>query len=197
MLMTTILSGVVEYISGVDDGTAYILIQDLMELFLFMFGVYSLLVRYKTALLFFSICTISFGLLIAFIEAVQEIRDFVNGQTVSEMKKLDEPVTKLAYELSGWAKYTRLLNGFTCLTAGVFFYLIRHSIVMLNVGNLSKEHLIMMVEKRIESVDLSDHSDSHSRIDEHDSKRSDRNSNKLRMSHFNAEKELLMHSSKE
>jgi hypothetical protein len=106
-------------------------------------------------LLFFAICALGFGLLIAFTEALLEIRHFIRGQLPNNerMKELDDPVTPTIYYLAGISKYARILNSFCCLTAGSFFYLIRHSIVMLAIGNLTREHLFDVVEKRVDSFD--------------------------------------------
>ena len=44
-----------------------------------MFGAFNLVTRVKTALLIFTICQISFGIIVACLEIVEELRNYVIG----------------------------------------------------------------------------------------------------------------------
>ncbi len=107
-----------------------------MELFLLcallIFGLYALIMRFKTFLLFFIFSSIAFGLLTAMMQAIMEAKNL----ELQEQKQLkgDDPISSDYLLLHGIGN---ILVSITSFIAAVCFYFYRDSLIMFDFSKNS------------------------------------------------------------
>lgn len=90
-----------------------------------LFGAWNLIVRIKTSMLIFTICQISFGIIVACIEIISEVRYYVVAQHELIPLELVPAVDAGIYNGFFFQKYLRIVNAVLCLISGASFYIYR------------------------------------------------------------------------
>lgn len=101
-----------------------------------LFGAWNLIVRIKTSMLIFTICQISFGIIVACIEIISEVRYYVVAQHELIPLELVPAVDAGIYNGFFFQKYLRIVNAVLCLISGASFYIYRQNIIKQAVGNV-------------------------------------------------------------
>ncbi len=115
----------------------FVMAVNTLSLLLDLFGLYFLISRIKTALLFYTLCIISFALVTASIEIIYEMRNFVFGQQRTIFLHMYDTVSLSGYVLYFVSKYCRIFNALTGLAAGGTVYIYRQAIVKQAIGKFA------------------------------------------------------------
>ncbi|CAI2381647.1 unnamed protein product [Moneuplotes crassus] len=137
-----IVSSVMDIVFGLGLVLYPILAVNAMALIVEIFGYYSLCLRHKTGMLFYTLCAIGFAIIMICIEITYEMRNYVFGQNSDKCVGPGEPcqnmeptVTAREFSLFLASKYTRIITSIISLCAGGSVYLYRQAIVKQALGN--------------------------------------------------------------
>mmetsp|Transcript_10181 Transcript_10181/g.10066 ORF Transcript_10181/g.10066 Transcript_10181/m.10066 type:complete len:137 (-) Transcript_10181:12-422(-) len=108
-----------------------------LSLILDFVGMYFLFARVKTALLFYTLCIISFALMTASIEIIYEMRNFVFGQQRTVFLHVLDTISLSEYILYFIAKYARIINALLDLIAAATTYIYRQALVKQALGQFA------------------------------------------------------------
>ena len=116
----------------------FVMSLNTLSLILDLFGIYVLFQRIKTALLFYTLCIISFALVTASIEIIYEMRNFVFGQQRTIFLPMADTVDSVEFALYFLAKYARIFTALAGLLAGGTVYIYRQAVVKQAIGDFAK-----------------------------------------------------------
>ena len=158
-LFWVIFSSVFDIIFSFGLVLPFIIGANLLSVMLDFFGMYGLVTRIKTALLFYTLCSISFALLTISIEIIYEMRHYIFGQRQQIFLPLEETISATEFFLFFFAKFARIISALVGLASGGSFYIYRQAIVKQAVGKfIGNLGPIREVEiDDIESAELTDY----------------------------------------